>query len=196
MRTDDRHEAPAVGAWDDGRLAELMTRRDPALRRAAGRLLAGDDGAETVDDVLQEAYLRARSRLHHLRRADEAGVVAWLTRLVMRLALDARRRRFRQRRLVERLALASPPVAVDPAERAAAATAAREALAATAPVLARLPAGQRRALLLRVDLTVAEVAAALGCSPGAVRTRLARARAAVRAPSPDLGHARLTGAGR
>jgi DNA-directed RNA polymerase specialized sigma24 family protein len=77
-----------------------------------------------------------------------------------------------------------------------AALADREALATTTPTLARLPAGQRRALLLRANLSVAEVAAALGCSPGAVRTRLARARASFRAPSPAAGDSRLTEAGR
>src|SRR5262245_14500199 len=103
MTTAERDQAPPVKGWDDHRLAELLTRRDPALRRAAGQVFADADGAETIDDVLQEAYLRARARLGDLRRADEAGVVAWLARLVTRLALDARRRRRRQRRLIERL---------------------------------------------------------------------------------------------
>ena len=46
----------------------------------------------------------------------------------------------------------------------------------------RLPWGQRTALILRYyeDLSEAEIARAMGCRPGTVKSHLHRARAAVR----------------
>src|ERR671939_1759624 len=67
----------------------------------------------------------------------------------------------------------------DPAERALAGERASELAAA----ISALPAGQRDALVLfhLADLPQRTVAARLGTAPGAVRTRLHKARAALRA---------------
>jgi RNA polymerase sigma-70 factor (ECF subfamily) len=77
-------------------------------------------------------------------------------------------------------AIAEAPDANDPGPLLR--LAGREAAAALEAALARLPARQRQAFLLRVweGLDVAATAKAMGCSEGSVKTHLSRALAALR----------------
>ncbi len=79
----------------DERFVELKPRL-----LATARALAGADNAE---DVLQDAYLRARDRIGQLR--DRQALDAWLMRIVASTAFNLHRRR---RGLLDRLPLLAP----------------------------------------------------------------------------------------
>jgi RNA polymerase sigma-70 factor (sigma-E family) len=128
--------------------------------------LLGD--REDAEDVAQEACTRACLRWRGLDNPR-----AWVTHVTTNLAFD----RFRRRR--------------------AAAKYARSPRASAAPVddphldlyraLAQLPKRQREVVVLRylADFSEAQTAAALGCSPGTVKTHAARGLRALRG-SVDL----------
>jgi RNA polymerase sigma-70 factor (sigma-E family) len=131
---------------------------DRLLRTAY--LLTGDRGH--AEDLVQTALLRTARRWTSARR-DPA---AYARRVVVNLAKD--RWRDRARRLDE------APLDVDVAVPEIDGVADRDQLLRAARAL---PAGQRSVLVLRYfdDLSVAETAAALGCSEGTVKSQTARA---------------------
>jgi RNA polymerase sigma-70 factor (sigma-E family) len=146
---------------------------DELLRFA--RLLVPD--AAEAEDVLQVALLRLTR--HWSRRLDSP--LAYVRATLVNLAKD----RGRRSHLV--------PVPVEPgAERPATGADHAEAVAAQAhldEILAALPPRQRVTVVLRVvdGLSEAETAALMGCSPGTVKSNLARGLDKVRAalePSP------------
>jgi RNA polymerase sigma-70 factor (ECF subfamily) len=148
--------------------AQLVAENDRTLRALAFRLL-GDRAA--MDDVLQEAYVKAFRALPRFRGDAAAGT--WLYRIVYNACLDHLRR---ERRAAELPLEAVPePSAPDPGEAAAQ----REALAAA---LAALAPDQRAAVLL-VDAEGFDYIAAarvLGVRVGTLASRLSRARASLR----------------
>lgn len=126
-------------------------------------------GSDRVDDVLQEAYLKAYRRLPR-RFANEAHEATWLYRVVYRCCLDELRRTRRRREL--------PVAEVQAVERA------RLDVESSLRVLA--PAD--RAVLLLVDLLdfrYEEVAAILGIPRGTVASRLSTARERLRRSLSD-----------
>jgi RNA polymerase sigma-70 factor (ECF subfamily) len=74
---------PSIGDQLDARFGELQSRLI-----AVARSLAGPDLAE---DIVQDAYLRARERTGQLR--DPAAMDAWLTRIVVSTAYNHHRHR-------------------------------------------------------------------------------------------------------
>lgn len=153
---------------DDWAFASLVEAHDQSLRRLAFRLLGDRD---VMDDVLQEAYVKAFRSLPRFRgRATHA---TWLYRIVYNACLDELRRR-RAHRTVS-LELAADMGVPDPADAAAGRSALAEALAS-------LPAEQRAAVLL-VDAEGFDYRAAaeiLGVEVGTIASRLNRARTALR----------------
>jgi RNA polymerase sigma factor (sigma-70 family) len=130
-------------------------------------LLCGS--AAEADDLAQEAFVRAYERWPRVgRMASPEGYV-------FRTAMNLHRSRLRWLTSPARQ-LPRPRPAADPAE----VTADRDHIDRA---LAALPLGQRAALLLVewVGMDQDEAAAALGLRPGSLRSRLSRARAAVRA---------------
>src|SRR5689334_4985851 len=75
------------------RFDDLLRRHHGMLRRVASGVLLD---ADVLDDVLQEAYLKAYRNLPR-RFANEAHEAAWLSRIVYRCCLDELRRRKRRR---------------------------------------------------------------------------------------------------
>jgi len=144
---------PAAAAADrDRALADLYRREYAGLVRLA-HLLTGSN--EAAEDLVQDAFVR----LHRSwARADRPAAY-------LRTTVVNRCRTWQRRQVLERRHRPAP----GPAE---AATEARELLDA----LARLGARQRAALVLRfyADLPEAEIAAALGCRPGTVKSLLHR----------------------
>jgi RNA polymerase sigma-70 factor (ECF subfamily) len=130
---------------------------------------------EEAMDLTQEAFIKAWQALPAWE--PQAQFHTWLFRIASNTALDALRRR----RTVEWAALD------DDFDRAAdgpdpqAQLESKRRLMAMDAALARLPAEQREAILLREveDLSYAEIAAATGVNEGTVKSRLARARAAL-----------------
>jgi RNA polymerase sigma-70 factor (ECF subfamily) len=145
---------------------ELVERHDASHRRLAFRLLGDRD---RMDDVLQEAYVRAFRALPRFR--GESALETWLYRIVYNACIDDLRRRQAHETLEEwddRL-VATP---AEPEERLDLAAA-----------LASLPP-ELRAVVVLVDaegLSYAEAADVLGAPAGTIASRLNRARAHLQA---------------
>jgi RNA polymerase sigma-70 factor (sigma-E family) len=123
-----------------------------------------------AEDLAQEAFVRVYE--HWTRVGSLENPAGYL----YRVALNARRSRLRRVRVAAAKALRlRPDPAADPQEAAEDRETVRRALAT-------LPPGQRDAVVLIewLGLTDAEAGGVLGLSPGAVRTRLHRARSALR----------------
>jgi RNA polymerase sigma-70 factor (ECF subfamily) len=154
----------------------LMRRHNERVYRAARAILRDDREAE---DVMQQAYVSAYS---HLRQFDgRAKFSTWLVRIAVHEALARVRRRAR----------VIPFNPEEPPAKAAAPSAPadpeRQAYAAEIGVLLEsaidhLPDGMREVFVLRQveGLSTEEVAAALDVTADVVKTRLSRARAALR----------------
>lgn len=123
-------------------------------------LLCGDRG--DAEDLAQTALVRTARRWRSARRDPDA----YARRVVVNLAKD--RWRMLSRRPVE------AELDVDPAVPVVEGLADREALL---DAVRLLPEGQRAVLVLRFfeDLSVADTAAALGCTTGTVKSQTARA---------------------
>jgi RNA polymerase sigma factor (sigma-70 family) len=131
----------------------------PGLVRL-GHLLTGSRTAG--EDLAQEAFV---GLLRRSSPVDDAG--AYLRRSVVNAALTARARRAREQRwaATQREDVQLPPEMDE-----------------TWQALARLPARQRAVLVLRYyeDLSEAQIAAALACRPGTVKSLASRGLARLR----------------
>lgn len=141
---------------------------DDLLRTAY--LIVWDEGE--AEDLVQECLMRVARRWPRVRRMEHP--LAYARRILVNRALDGARGRARRRSELEpemaaRASAADPLAAID--TRA-------ELIAA----LGRLPARQRAVLVLRYfdDLTEAQVAEVLGCSPGTVKSSSSRGLARLR----------------
>jgi len=127
---------------------------------AVHRFLVASVGATEADDCFQEACIAALRAYPDLRHDDN--LRAWLLKIAQRKAIDAHRARGRR-----------PLPVAEPPERPYADGPSRVESNGQ-PVWARvreLPEKQRMAVLLRSvgDLSYADVARALDCSPDAAR---------------------------
>ena len=164
--------APDVISGGGEDFGAFAVSRWPGLVRLAFGL-TGDQWA--AEDVAQATLARAYVAWRRVSRADDPD--AYLRRMLV----NTSNRRFRRRRVAEQSG-DLPETAVDgPADLVDERT---TLLAA----LRQLPSRQRAVVVLRYweDLTDAQIAAALGCSPGTVRSQLSRALAKLR-ESPVLG---------
>lgn len=153
-------------ALPDG-FAEFVADRSPALLRAAW-LLTGDPGR--AEDLLQTVLAKA---WRHWRRIADGSPEAYVRQAMVNTYITWWRRRWRAE-----VPASAPPdrgVDADLAGESADRDAVRRALA-------RLTRQQRAIVVLRYveDLSVAETAAVLGCSPGTVKTLASRALAVLR----------------
>ena len=158
---------------DQAAFGALVTRYDHRLRGLAYSLLAGD--APGMDDVLQEAYLKAFVALPRYRGNADPGT--WLYRIVYNACIDELRRRRRRPRPVD--------IEVEHADHRAPGTGpADQASAADATVRAlRALSDAHRAVVVLVDghgFDTRAAAQVLGISEGTVRSRLSRARSKAR----------------
>jgi RNA polymerase sigma-70 factor, ECF subfamily len=160
----------APPSLDRSAFTDLLRRHDAAMRGLAYKLLGGD--RDRMDDVLQDAYLKAFRSLGSFRA--DADFATWLYRIVHNACIDDLRR---AKPVVPLSVLAdTPSTAAGPERRAAAADAVQRALNA-------LNTDQRAAVLL-VDgegLDLQAAADVLGVPTGTVASRVSRARAAMRA---------------
>jgi RNA polymerase sigma-70 factor (sigma-E family) len=173
--TEPRDELAAVpdviGTDDSADFSAFATSRWPGLVRLAFGL-TGDRWL--AEDLAQTTLARAYVAWRRVSRADDPD--AYLRRIL----INASNRRFRRRRVTEQPGDPPEMSVEDPADLVGE----RSALLAA---LRQLPPGQRAVIVLRYwqDLTDAQIAAALGCSPGTVRSQLSRALAKLRV-SPAL----------
>jgi RNA polymerase sigma-70 factor (sigma-E family) len=156
----------------DEEFRDFMHGRWPAMVRLA-YALTGDQGH--AEDVAQTAFARAYASWPKVRRTGNPD--AYVRRIVINENLN----RFRKHRVAERLtgalsgSLAGSLAGAD-------ATRQYDDRSALIAALQRLGPRQRAVIVLRywMDLTEAEIAAALGCSVGTVKSQAARALATLR----------------
>jgi RNA polymerase sigma-70 factor (ECF subfamily) len=166
----DADLAAAARAGDRAAFGSLVERHQGALLRTCRRAL-GDPAAAA--EVAQEAVLQALTGLPALR--DDAAFGPWLCGIGHNLA-----RRTRRTPAPLPLELLPEPAAPGPEER-------EDGLQVLAAIAA-LPRGQRDAVALfyLADLSHVQIAARLGISVGAVKTRLHKARASLQTRLADL----------
>ena len=151
--------------------------------RAEMSSLARFSGALTGDrylaeDVLSDALVKVARRWRRISSLDDPA--AYVRRVLVTTYLDDRRKVQRRRTaptddltILDRSARDAADVVVDRAE--------------VARLLAALPPQQKAAVVLRylMDESDEQIADALGCSTGTVRSHLSRARATLRLVAAD-----------
>jgi RNA polymerase sigma-70 factor (ECF subfamily) len=181
----DWSDVRSAAAGDETAFEALVRRHERMLFNLAFRLLSDrEDALEAV----QEAFLRAYRALPRFR--GEATFRTWITGIAINVCrsrlvgAEARQRRSTQS-LVQRdpdrdedVVLPLPDPAPDPETQARGS----ELRAALERALAALSSEHREILLLREmnGMEYEELAAALGCALGTVKSRIARARNALR----------------
>jgi RNA polymerase sigma-70 factor, ECF subfamily len=168
--------AEAVAAGDRAAVVAWHEREHPKLMRVA---MAVVRDRRQAAEIVQSAFVRAIACIGTFR--GEAPLGAWLARITRRVALNelrrARRASARTTTLEDAGKTATTPELSDPIVRARV----RAAVEA-------LPESLRRPLLLAdvEGYTHAEIAVRLGITPGASRTRAARARSILRVALASL----------
>jgi len=155
----------------------LMRRHNERIYRAARAIVRDDREAE---DVMQQAYVNAYA---HLRQFDgRAKFSTWLTRIAVNEALARARKQGRYEPFDEQAPAAGDifmsTQQADPERQAFA----RELGSLLESAVDALPDGTREVFMLREveGLSTAETADCLGVSEDVIKTRLSRARAALR----------------
>lgn len=158
----------------------------PRVHALAARMMVGR-GADAADDVAQETLVKVVRGIGRFDPRGAAKLSTWVLTIATRTCIDAlRRRRVTAKEIgigfeIEHDAPDDGPL---PDERVAQRDLARRVRRA----MADLPADQRAALVLRAyhDCDYPEIAASLGVEVGTVKSRLSRARAALRLAVADV----------
>lgn len=167
---------------------EAIMRRHNRLLFRSARGIVGDDAE--AQDVVQEAYLSAFTKLHSFRGDSALGT--WLARIAINIALDVQRKQGRTV-LVDAFAdapLAPGTAALEPAmnnnasthEAPDTAAERKQILALLQGTIDSLPPIYRSVFILRAiqELSVEETAACLQVTGDVVKTRYLRARTMLR----------------
>jgi RNA polymerase sigma-70 factor (ECF subfamily) len=172
-------------AGDHGAWRVLVDRFGDPVHALIWRLLAGR-AQHRAQDLTQETFVRVLRALPRFDPRGPAKLSTWILTIATRLALNELRR-------PEPAALADEPAIAPHVEH----DLERKRLGETiARGVASLPDAQRAVLVLREyhELEYGEIAEALELDLGTVKSRLARARAALRdyltAAMPELGDRR------
>ncbi len=157
------------------RVADALGEHLPVVRRYC---LSRTGDVATADDLTQDVFVVALRRRDSFR--GQAPMRSWLLGIAHNVVRTHHRDRTTAARAVARFA-SEPRHAPPPANPEVTLTT-REQLEEVRRARRRLPVGQDRALGLRFDaeLSSAEAAEQLGCTPGAFRVRLHRALTALR----------------
>jgi RNA polymerase sigma-70 factor (ECF subfamily) len=172
----ERSDADLVAAARDGDRAavdELLARYEPNIYRFGLRMCGNEDAAR---EVLQETLLAAFRYLPGFR--GDAALSTWLYQIARSFCVKVRRGQHPTRPLDEDGAAEL----VDPAPLPDARAHAREIGEALSHAIALLPPEQREVLILRdvEGLRAEEAAEVIGIEVGALKSRLHRARMALR----------------
>jgi len=170
----------------------LVDRYQESLHRLVASILRGDSES---DDVLQEAHLRAFTRLAQFR--GESRFSTWLHRIVVNQALQYRRSTWRVEYMREDLVPETPRGEELPMSRMSSPerhVAAGEIRAALADAVDALPPALRSVFLMKVTehLTTREIGSRLGITEACAKTRLHRAKAQLRQSLRDFVQAAPT----
>ena len=180
LESAERSDAEIVQQVLEGNTAlfELLMRRHNERLYRAARAITRDE--KEAEDVMQQAYVNAYSNLKQFK--GEAQFSTWLTRIAVNEALARVRRRGRYEAIDDEF-----PEVETLMSWSSAPTPEREAFTGELRELLEwaidtLPDGAREVFVLRdvEGLNTAETAASLGVSEDVVKTRLSRARGALR----------------
>jgi RNA polymerase sigma factor (sigma-70 family) len=162
----------AAQSGDERAWEEIFAEVSPAV---LGYLRA--NGAPDPEDVLGETFLQVARDIHKFE-GEEAGFRAWIFTIAHHRLIDARR--YAARRPID--LSAEPPEPRERADDAAEQALARLGIERVEEILATLSEDQRAVLLLRFvgDMSVDDVAQAIGKRPGAVKALQRRGLAAVK----------------
>ena len=179
MNRDDEELLAAIRAGDDAAMGALLTRHAPAIYRFGVKMCRDSEDAK---DVLQETLLAAARGVREFRGASSLST--WLYTIARSFCIKKRRAsKFAPTDTVslDDQAAALQPRTLDKGPEEA--TSDRELTALLNRAIASLDPTSREVLVLRdvEGLTAPEVAEVLGVSVNAVKSRLHRARAEVRA---------------
>jgi RNA polymerase sigma-70 factor (ECF subfamily) len=164
-----------IGEGDVGAVAALYDRYAPSMLAIAVRIVRDRTEAE---DVVHDSFVLVGERAGQYV-AERGSVAAWLITLVRNLSIDRRRRHERRGAIARDVFAHEPAVAdADPEVRALAANERERVRLA----LARLPDVQRATLEIAFfeGLSYPEIAEREGVPLGTIKSRAARALAALR----------------
>jgi RNA polymerase sigma-70 factor (ECF subfamily) len=168
---------------DEAAFRTIVTRHESPVFALIGRILLCGRGQGLVEDLAQETFVRVYSGLPEFGRDGRWNLTGWILTIAARLALDELRKRPRRH---EPLAQAAD----HPDERAHAdAGMERRRIAhAISHAVEKLAPEYRAAFILREvhGLDYEAIAEALSIDLGTVKSRLSRARAALRAALAGL----------
>ncbi len=200
-RTPVQRSAKTIGSQESDRTTceKLFTEFGPRMLSVARRMLRSEEDAA---DAVQDAFVSALAAIHRFRA--DARISTWLHRIVVNTCLMKLRSRKRREMLSLESLMSSfdgngqcvqpfDPWAAQASEHAAS----NEMRATVRESIDRLPEDFRAILILRdiEELDTEETAAILGLSRSATKTRLHRARQALRAElSPMLDDEKLDSA--
>jgi RNA polymerase sigma-70 factor (ECF subfamily) len=165
-----------IVAGDDSGLEELYDRHAPFVLGVALKILRDRNEAE---DVVHDAFVAIVERADQFR-PERGTVIAWLVTTVRNLALDRARRRTRRAQITEDELRHEPN---EPILNPEALTWLEQRRAAVLAALSRVSEAQRRTLEVAFfeGLSYPEIAEREGVPLGTVKSRAARALAALRA---------------
>jgi RNA polymerase sigma-70 factor (ECF subfamily) len=168
---------------DDGACRELFRHHRDAVFSLVWRMLGPRATRTTVEDLVQEAFLRVFRALPAFTTAGPARLSTWILTIATRVTLNDLRARGADRLVLEEDLPSPRPESPGGSVPGADVVERRRLGALIARALARLAPEYRAVFLLREyhELTYEEIAEALSIELGTVRSRLARARAALRA---------------
>jgi len=174
MQPADEELIAAARGGDRAAIEELLGRYEPSIYRFGLRMCGNEDAAR---EVLQETLLAAFRYLPGFR--GDASLSTWLYQIARSFCIKERRGQRPTHSLDDDLA----SELVDPAPSPDARVHAREIGEALSRAIATLPPDQREVLVLRdvEGLSAEEAAAVVGVEVGALKSRLHRARMALRA---------------
>jgi RNA polymerase sigma factor (sigma-70 family) len=150
---------------------EELVQAHQAVAQRTAYVIAGSTGE--AEDAVQEAFVKAYYALDRFR--SEAPFRPWLLKIVANEARNRLRKAGRQANLALRVGEERPSGGAAPSPEVAALEGAEHA--ALVDALNKLKEKDRTALALRffMDLSEEEMAAALNCARGTVKSRVSRA---------------------
>ena len=165
---------------------EALVRRYQNLAVRTAYVITGQ--AADAQDAAQEAFVKAYYSMARFR--EGAAFRPWLLRIVANEAINRRRATRRKAALALRVAESRPSADAAPSPEAAAL--AHEVRSELVSALSRLREEDRLVIAYRYffDLSEAEMADALGCARGTVKSRLSRALKRLQRempPTPGVG---------
>jgi RNA polymerase sigma-70 factor (ECF subfamily) len=171
---------------EDAACRELVSTYQRRVFALLGRMLGPSGRAALVEDLAQETFLRGFRALPMFERGGPARLSTWLLTIATRLALDELKKAAPRLVPIDAIVHGVP----DTRGGADAATERRALSTQLARAIAALSPEQRATFLLRElhELSTEEVATALEVDVGTVKSRLSRAKQALRAALAEVHH--------